>query len=519
MYPTAGSTPSQRKRDFKTIEEALDNAEILSPLPLSLDRELAEYPQTDLGNAERFARRFKNQLLFCAKLGCFYWDGKRWALEGADAFRREAEHATVRAIQNEADALRSDGYTEAAEKLSKWGRISETSGRLMAISDRASSMMTVSLDELDADPMKFNVLNGTLHFEKREVGDYVHLLPHAPADRITRLAPVAYDPTARCDRYDKFLNEVQPFAKDGAGVQRFLHQWAGLSLTGQTGEQKFTFHKGRGRNGKSVWVSSIAHIIGDYAATIRIESLLETGRSASGSQASPDIARLRGVRFLSTSEPGKGEKFAESLIKLLTGEDKISARHLHKDIFEFHPQTKLTMQGNYRPKISGTDDGIWGRVLLVPWTEFIRQEKRDPNLANKLKDEASGILNRVLDGLRDYMGEGLLVPKAVKDATEDYRRDSDPLGRFLENCTKPKQGGQIKASDLHEVYLAWAKASGESAWTPKGLGSALRDRGYRSKKSSNVYWLDFELTVQASDIRTEHHFEGNSDESEAVDYV
>lgn len=506
--------PTQRPR---TINEAILDAEILSPDPLSLDAELAEYPQTDLGNAERFARRFRDQLLFCPTLDWLFWDGKRWAREGADAFRRRAEHLTVRAIQDEARALREGFRTEEARDLSKWGRTSETSGRLSAISDRASSMMTVSLDELDADPMKFNVLNGTLHIEKRDAGDYVQLFPHSPEDRITRLTRVSYDPNATCERYDRFLNEVQPLARDGAAVQRFLHQWAGLSLTGLTGEQKFTFHYGRGRNGKSVWVSTVGHIIGDYATTIRIESLLETGRSGTGSQANPDIARLRGVRCLSTSEPGKGEVLDEALVKLLTGEDKIIARQLHKDFFEFRPQLKLTMQGNYRPKISGTDDGIWGRVLLIPWLEFIPPEKRDPDLGSKLQKESSGILNRILDGLRDYLDHGLLVPEAVCNATGEYRSDSDPLGRFLEACTLSTPGTRTKASDMHQVYSAWARANGESSWTSKGLSGALRDRGFRSLKSSTKYWIDVELTKQAADFDSAQD-EGREGEVDNADF-
>lgn len=376
-------------------------------------------------------------------------------------------------------------------------------------------MMSVSLDELDSHKMKLNVLNGTLHFKKAGDDDCVRFLPHSPADRITRLAPVVYDPNARCNRFDRFLDEVQPPGKDKGAMQRFLNQWAGLSLTGHTGEQKLTFHYGRGRNGKSVWVSTIASIVGDYATTIKIESLVETGRPGSGSQASPDIAMLRGIRFLATSEPGKGAVLAEPFIKQLTGEDRIIARHLHKDFFEFRPEAKLTMQGNYRPNISGTDEGIWGRMILVPWREFIPPEKRDADLQQKLRDEASGILNRFLDGLRDWMDcARLLIPNSILKATDEYRNDSDPLGRFLESCTKEAPGSRIKASDMHQVYLAWARANGDSLWSAKGLGSALRDRGYRAHKSSNVYWLDLQLTVQASDFGSESEAEHAGDARE-----
>jgi putative DNA primase/helicase len=243
------------------------------------------------------ARRFENRLLYCSQLGWLAWDGRRWMAGGAEPIRRRAEHETVRAIQDEASNAKQRGMIELGEKLAKWGRISESVNHMKAASDCAASMMAVSLEELDVDPMKFNVLNGTLHFCKRASGAYFELHPHSPKDLITRVAQVKFDPMATCETYDRFIHRVQPLDKVSGDTQRFLHQWAGLSMTGHTGEQKFTFHVGKGRNGKSVWVAAIANVMGDYATTISIESLLDTGRKGSGSQASPDIAMLRGIRF------------------------------------------------------------------------------------------------------------------------------------------------------------------------------------------------------------------------------
>lgn len=233
--------------------------------------------------------------------------------------------------------------------------------------------------------------------------------------------------------------------------------------------------------------------MGDYATTIQIESLLDTGRRATGSQARPDIAMLRGIRFLATSGPGKGDMLNESFIKQLTGEDRIIARQLHKDFFEFRPVAKLTMQGNFRPKISGTDEGIWGRVILVPWNIFIPQEERDRDLPRKLEAEASGILNRMLDGLRDWMDNGLTVPAGVREATTEYRSDSDPLSRFLAACTRHELGSRVKASDIYAVFVAWARANGENVWSAKGFGGAMRDAGTPNIKSNTSIYVDGRL--------------------------
>ncbi|MCW6509799.1 DNA primase family protein [Lichenifustis flavocetrariae] len=475
----------------------------------SRDRELGFLALTDLGNAERFHRRYSGQLLFCRAIGWLAWDGRRWQRDGADERVGLAEHATVRAIQDEAKTIRgsADDFVVAdasrskppvwySDKVAAWGRASENASRMGVISKRAAAMFAIPVTQLDRDPMRINVLNGTLLVRKSDDDPYVVLSPHDPADLITKLAPVTFDREADCPRFDAFLLRVQP--DDTA--RHFLAQWGGLSLTGDVGVQKMTFHYGKGRNGKGVWVNTVSFVAGDYSDSIPIESFLDSGRARAGGQATPDIAGLPGVRMLTTSEPKKGAQLDEAFVKLFTGGDKLKARHLNKDYFEFFPQAKLTMQGNYRPKISGTDEGIWGRMILVPWPVFIPEGERNPQLVEELKREASGILNRLLDGLCAWLDRGLLIPAAVSAATEAYRSDSDPLGRFLEFCTRPEIGKRVQAADMHAVFVAWAKLNGETEYTPKGLGSALRERGFAEKKSSVQYWLDIVLTKGVSDF-------------------
>ena len=480
-----------------------------------LDRRLGWLPLTDLGNAERFAERHRADLRFCPAIGWLAWDGKRWKRDGSEQHVKLAEHQTVRAIQAEAAAIKAiaDDFLIDdkkalwySDKVKNWGRTSEGAQKLASISKRAAAMLTIEAELLDSDPMCINVANGTLRIAKHDVDPYVTLRPHDPADFNTKISPVAYDPNATCPLFDQFLNEVHP-PVDGQPVnvmQLFLLQWGGLSLTGDVGEQKMTFHYGKGRNGKGVFVNILSHVAGDYAGSISIESFLDSGKSRSGGQATPDIADLPGVRTLTTSEPKKGATLDEGFVKLFTGGDPIKARHLNKDFFEFRPQAKLTMQGNYRPRISGTDEGIWGRIILVPWGQFIPPERRDPKLFLKLQAEASGILNRLLDGLGLWLDKGLTIPDRVKAATAAYRSDSDPLGRFLETCTKQALGDKVQSSDLHAVFVAWAKANGETEWKPKGLSSALQERGFVSKKSSIIYWIDVVLTKTVDDFVDAH---------------
>ena len=520
-----GSAAIARPAEFECGEESVSSHEELDREDAggrgsrddedgsAVDLECARLPLTDLGNAERFARRHRGSLRFCAAIGWLAWDGRRWERDEAEHRVKLAEHDTVRAIQREAEALKNSSYDFEtskdkwfSDKVRAWGRNSEGAQKMASISKRASAMLAISSDQLDIEPMRINVLNGTIHMAKRKGAPYAKLLPHDPEDFITKLCPVEYKPNADCPLFDRFMDDVHPHKEDVAqnAMQLFLDQWGGLALTGETGEQKMVFFYGKGRNGKGVWVNTVSWVAGDYADSIQIDSFMDSGRARSGGQATPDLAGIVGVRFLTTSEPKKGATLDEGLIKQFTGGDPIKARFLNKNFFEFVPKAKLTMQGNYRPKITGTDEGIWGRVLLVPWGEFIPPDRRDKRLGEKLKAEGSGILNRLLHGLALYLDAGLAIPPEISKATEQYRSDSDPLGRFLDACTAQDLGKRVQSTDLYLVYEAWAKANGEAVWSAKGFGAGMQERGIPRKKSDVVFWLDIALTKGVGDFLDVH---------------
>lgn len=476
-----------------------------------LNLRLAFFAHTDLGNAERFRERFRGKLLWSPATGWLGWNGRFWERDVSGRVRASA-HVVARGLQDEADALRESdrdvqvgtrhkGKSDEAaimmsDALAAWGRASEHSARLTALADQAEPYLHVAPAKLDADPFKINVSNGTLVVRRDASADYVTLRPHDPGDLMTKSSPVAYDPAAECPIFDRFLAEVQP----STDVRRFLMRWQGLSLTGDVSEQKLAVFWGGGKNGKSTFIDICAYVGGDYSKTVPIETFLNDGRGRAAGQASPDLAMLPGVRHLRTSEPERNAKLAEALIKLATGGEPILARHLRKDYLEFYPQFKLTMSGNHRPKIGGADEGIWRRVIFVPWPVTIPDDKIDRQLSEKLRAEAPGILNRLLDGLRDWLDNGLQAPDEVLNATADYRRDSDACGQFLEECVVSAPGKRVRASDMHALFCAWAKASAVREWSLKGLAAALKERRFTSKHSNGMWWLDVELIRRESDF-------------------
>lgn len=487
----------------------------------------SRFPLTDLGNAQRFVARFGRNFFYVAEWGWLAWDGRRWNAKDAEAILSRAVHMTVKAIAREARAIelldeawdpgglerpfnpviehhRSRGDITKAMRLRSWAIASQSNSHITCIARLTQAYLTATPDRFDADLTAFNVANGTLRIVKGS-DEYVSFRLHARADMITKISEVVYDRQAASPRYDLFLETVQP----DPAMRRHLNAWGGVCLTGLP-LARMAFWYGKGRNGKSTLADCWAHVIGEYSQTIPIESFLDQGRARRGGEASPDIAALPGVRFLRTSEPEKGAQLAESLVKTVTGGEPLRARHLNRDFFEFRPAFKLTMQGNYRPNVSGTDEGFWRRMTLIPWNVTIAEPDVDALLPEKLKAEASGILNRLLDGLCDFLDGGLPMPDQVIEATEGYRDDSDPIGRFLKDCTvampqwQDEHGKRIEArvagKEFFECYVAWARAEGEKVWSPKGFSRGLQDHGIRRLKSSGIYYLGLAMTKTAADF-------------------
>jgi putative DNA primase/helicase len=463
-----------------------------------LNRRLAAFKLTDVGNVERFLARYCEAFRWCPAIGWLAWTGKVWSSVGAEGLGVIATHKTVRAIVNEAAAIEGteDDFEVAkgkmrSEQVAAWGVTSEGARHFGCILKNAAGYLEVQASALDSDLMRVNVNNGTLVIRKRDDGSpYIALQPHNPKDLCTKIAPIDYDPIATCPTYDSFLAKVQP----EPAMRRFLHQWAGLSLTGDTTEESMAIFYGVGANGKSTWLESLAYVVGQYAGSSSVETFLEHKHKRRGDQASPDVTRLAGVRFLRTSEPESGARLAEAFVKWITGGDMITARHLNRAEFEFKPQFKLIMSGNHKPVVRGVDKGIWRRIRLVPWDVTIPEDERDKTLKSKLLTEGSGILNRLLDGLVDWLDNGLIVPEEVTTATAKYREDSDTLGRFLAACTKASPGSRVQSSRLFAVFRAWANQNGVDEWTQNGFSAAMLDHSFAKAKAHGVMlWDGLEL--------------------------
>lgn len=461
-----------------------------------LDVRCARHLLNDLGNAQRLIDRHGGDIMFVQDVGWFAYRRGFWDREVGEMEVRKRAHATARAIMmreaSGAAAAEEDGGLDDpgwAVALRGHGLESGSSARVSAMIREAEPYLTRTIDDLDQNPFLVNVENGTVDLETGELRD------HRRRDYITRQSPVIYNAAARCPQFEKFLAEIMPDEE----IRSFLQRWFGYSMTGSIAEQVLTLHLGVGRNGKSVLMDLMNRLMGDYSLTLPFASLLHDDRR-SGAQASPDLARLPGARMVTASEPEVGSRFSEGLIKSLTGGEPLTVRHLNRDFFEFYPQFKLTLAANNKPQVRGKDDGIWRRILLVPYRYQIPVDKIDTHLPAKLWSERSGILNWLISGAGDWLESGLRTPMVILDSTDTYRAESDPLGRFLAMAVEDKTGTEsLSATMLWKAWVHWCKDNAEEPKNSTWLGRQMSDKGYEKTKVGTVYYTTIQLTPEYKD--------------------
>lgn len=459
-----------------------------------LDLRCARAELNDSGNATRLRERYGDRLLYVPDIGWHYWRKNHWSQRGAEEEAHKIADLVQRAIFNEARGIAdlgahpgelADDFNKRVRNHLSWAIQTGNVQKSQAMLKKAAPYLAQQVSDLDPDIFLFNCDNCTLDLSN---ASDIKRRRHNPKDLITRVSPVKYDPKAQCPAFTAFLDRILP----DRAVQVFLQQWAGISLTGDTSVQSLLLMHGTGANGKSTLDEALRYILGDYAKTVAFASLLRDDKK-SGSAATPDLARLRGARAAFASEPEHSVQFSEGLIKQMTGGEPITARYLNKEFFEYLPRFKLWLAFNVKPTVRGTDNGIWRRLKLVPFNVTIPTEERDPHLIEKLKAEASGILNWMLDGFRHWRDCGLIVPDAVTAATQEYRDESDVIGRFLEEETERGDGFRVQSTVLHVAYEAWSRAN--HLRKPFGLKNFSQrvSQSFEKEKFGTVFFLGLRL--------------------------
>lgn len=441
------------------------------------------YPLTDLGNGERYSALHGADVRYIGNWDRYYvWDGVYWHHDTTGEVLRRAK-LTARSIRDEATTIRESGEDDRATETLKHALRSESGSRIreMVNCARVERAIASTPDVFDTHPLLLTCPNGTVDLRTGELGACRR------DDLITKCTSTPYDVTASADLW---LSCVERWMGGNERLIAFLQRALGASITGLTGDRVLYFCFGPGANGKSVLIDTIQDIAGDYAKSVRPEALMVKQNN----DIPNEVAALVGARFVATTEIEEGSRLAESLVKQLTGGDRISARFLRAEFFEFRPVMKIWMAGNHKPSVRGTDQAIWDRILTIPFTEVIPPEERDPNLRAKLRDEWPGILAWIVQGCLMWQQEGLNPPDDVRAATDEYRREMDALGQFLDDCCEIDDRAIVTAKSLFERWKAWQIEMGEKEMSQKRLGMKLAERGFISDRSDKTrIWQGLDL--------------------------
>lgn len=437
-----GGTAQELQRLADKVEQKAPAAQV----------DISAFPPTEDGIALAFEARFADQLRYDHNVGAWFeWAGSHWKREET----RLAYH-WCRTIARELVSSNSDGKTAAIMARASAARGVET----FAQTARAFAVTSAIWD---TDPLLLGTPDGTVDLRTTQSR------AARQEDYITRHVAVRPAEQPNCPIWDRFLFEATGGDHE---MIRFLRAWCGYCLTGDTREHALLFIYGPGGNGKSVFINTVAGILGDYASNAAMETFV-----ASGVDRHPtDLAMLRGARLVTASETEEGRPWAEARIKQLTGGDTITARFMRQDFFQYRPTFKLMIVGNHKPILHTVDEAMRRRFNILGFER--KPDTPDPRLEAKLRDEWPAILRWMIEGAYDWQMNGLVRPHAVVEATAEYFSEQDVLGQWLDTACNVSPEREDTTQALFASWSEFTKRSGEEIGSAKRFSSALQKRGF-----------------------------------------
>jgi len=450
----------------------------------------------DKQNGELFARYYRGQFLYVWQLDqWFRWNNIIWEeCTGGEIEAAAKQVSTV--IANKAlEALKSGDESGNSRRLFSHALKAQNNQQIksmIALARSESGMSEKNVDRLNNDTHLLGVKNGVVDLKTGS------LICPEPTMLMTKQCNASYFPDAECPQWLKFLNEVFQGKQELIdSIQRLL----GYTFTGSVTEEIMVICYGFGANGKSVMSNVIQHVVGNYGKT-GSPSLLKSRRDDDSSPRS-DIAGLAGYRYISLNEMQSGDRLDEQVVKLLAGREAISARALYKDHMTYKPSGKVWLKTNHKPVVKEDDDGIWRRLVVIPFDRKFAEGERDPNLEEKLIQEADGILDWIIQGAVNWYQDGLSICPTIKQESAEYRTESDLLGHFLEERVKFDNAARSIQTDVYFFYQNWCRTNGTNPLSKIRLTQKLKERGVRQLASNGKrYYLGIELaqTIEGSGV-------------------
>ncbi|WP_440073280.1 DNA primase family protein [Streptosporangium sp. OZ121] len=419
---------------------------------------------TDRGNAKLFVALYGKDFKHVPGLGWYRWTGSRWQLDESKTIMWSVGEMA----ENIASTDPRGVHTDSALRRHRSHALSTSGMNALLQQAKAAPGMVLEASLLDADPYALCTPDGVV-----DLRTGVLTQPDPARHFHSRSATVSplQMPTPR---WERFL--VDTFGADAEGRQTidFLHLLLGYSITGDVGGQVLPFLFGAGKNGKSVLLEVMLHLLGDYSDAAPPGFLM--ARTFDGHPT--DLAELHGRRIIVCSELKPGDRFDEGRVKQLTGGDRIKARRMRQDFFSFNPTHHLWLLGNHRPEVSAGGFSFWRRIRLIPFNRVVPEERKIDNLASVLvREEGPGILHWLVEGARRYLGgdRDLSGPQRVRIATDAYAQTEDHMGRFLTEACTLEPGLRAEQAQLYAAYARWCSFEGASPVSARAFAARVRE--------------------------------------------
>ncbi|MEW4153675.1 phage/plasmid primase, P4 family [Bacillus thuringiensis] len=452
--------PKERDEDFQLY--VLEND--VKPI------EKKFYSYDDTGNAKRLTDTYGEVIRYSyIRKNWYFYDGKIWMIDQQGMMKKIADKVIEKMKEEPVYVPEGEEEEEMTKALQKHLKSSRGSQKKTNMIKESEHLLPIQPHEFDCEPDLFNVQNGYLDLRTGKLHE------HDKTKFFTKVSSVEYTDKMDCPLWMDFLHQI--FDGDQQLIE-YIQRAIGYSLSGSTEEQVMFILHGNGRNGKSVFLDVITEIFGNYATNIQPQTIMVKQQS---SGANSDIARLDGARLVTTTEPNEGVRLDEGLVKQLTGGDQVTARFLYENEFDFMPQFKLWMATNHKPIIRGTDDGIWRRLAIIPFTVQIPKEQVDKRLKHKLRREVRAILHWAVEGYMKWRKDGLQEPQIIKNQREEYRTEMDPIEAFIEECCEREVQGKVQAKTLYQIYRDWASENGQYMMSNTKFGREMGKKFHKSK--------------------------------------
>lgn len=468
------------RKDYRqmTIQKAIDSCvEVYNPHYVST---VKHYDLNDTGNARRFIDKYQGDIKYNIDNKMWMiWNGINWQF---DVFGNIKNYAEILIEEMKMEAFKITDLEKQKVMLKNINRLYNSSGKEAMLRESQHQLgIPVNNEMFDNNDFYFNCGNGIIDLTTGK------LLQHEKNYLINKYSNVKLlnkEPTI-------FINFLNQIFENNQELIHYIQKVFGYAMTGSTKEQKMFVFVGDGSNGKSLLLQIIGEVLGDYAATSSVELLLDKKIQTANLS---EVARLKGIRCVITGESKLGDKLNEGAVKSLTGgNDKITARFLYGNEFEFYPKMKIFMATNHTPIIRGTDNGIWRRIVKIPFKRIFSEDEQDKDLIEKLRSEKSAILNWLVQGCLMWQKEGLNPPQIIADEVKEYRTEMDLVAKWIDECCEVGPGYSEKSMVLFENFIQYCKANKEYEMSNTLFGRNFSKKFEKKRIKGSFYYIGIRI--------------------------